>query len=120
MDKQKINMKLIIKLLLLVVLFLGLAFIISKVIGYGIKDVLFIEGIILILGGILSSINGNPKGLSIQGLGSINAQYISNANLEITKMEREKVNIKEELKFAFSGIALIISGLVCVVINYIL
>lgn len=120
MNKEKINMKLTVKVLAIAVLFLILGNVISKVLGYSLKDVLFIEGIILMLCGILSSIKGNPKGLSMQGLGSMNAQYISNANLEITKREREKIDMKEEVRFAFSGVVLITSGIICVVMNYII
>ena len=32
-------------------------------------------------------------GLSMQGLGQTNSQYIANANLQITKMEKDKAKI---------------------------
>ena len=55
--------------------------------GFLLKDVLFIEGIIFIMLGIFSCIGGNPMGLSLQSLGQNNAQYNTNANLEVSKME---------------------------------
>ena len=32
-------------------------------------------------------------GLSMQGLGQTNSQYIANANLQVTKMEKDKAKI---------------------------
>lgn len=120
MNKEKVDIKSIIKLVISAILFLILGFIISKVSDYNLNNVFFVEGIILIFGGILSSMKGNTKGLSMQGLGRIEAQYISNINLEITKREREKVNLKEEMKFVFSDLVLILSGLTCIVVNYLI
>ncbi|MGV3026401.1 hypothetical protein ACED96_11855 [Clostridium thermobutyricum] len=120
MNKEKVDIKSIIKLVISAILFLILGFIISKVSDYNLNNVFFVEGIILIFGGILSSMKGNTKGLSMQGLGRIDAQYISNINLEITKREREKVNLKEEMKFVFSDLVLILSGLTCIVVNYLI
>jgi len=45
--------------------------------------------ITVIILGALSSIGGNPMGLSLQALGQTNAQYVANANLEVTKKEKE-------------------------------
>ena len=74
-----------------IVLF-GVALIITNFKDYELRDVLFVEGIIFVVGGVLSSIGGNPMGLSMQGLGQNNAQYIANANLEVSKMEKDKTN----------------------------
>lgn len=97
-----------------------LGFAITKMFSYELKDVLFAEGIMFIIAGILSSISGNSKGLSLQGLGSQNAQYVANANLEITKKEKEQKNNRQEISLAFSNVALIVAGIVCIVINYII
>lgn len=84
------------------------------------KDILFIEGLILIFIGIFASISGDPMGLSMQGLGQSNAQYIANANLEVSKMEKEKVNAKINIAFALSTFSLLIGGILSVVITFII
>lgn len=102
------------------VIALILGFAITKMFSYNLKDVLFAEGIMFIIAGILSSISGNPKGLSLQGLGSANAQYIASANLEIQKKEMNGKNKKVDIQIAFSNIALIVAGIVCIIVNYII
>lgn len=72
-----------------IVLF-GVALILTNFKDYELKDVLFVEGIIFVIGGVLSSLGGNPMGLSMQGLGQSNAQYIANSNLKVTKIEKDK------------------------------
>jgi len=37
------------------------------------ENILFIEGLVLVFGGIFASISGDPMGLSMQGLGQSNA-----------------------------------------------
>lgn len=83
-----------------IVLF-GVALIITNFKDYELRDVLFVEGIIFVIGGVLSSIGGNPMGLSMQGLGQNNAQYIANANLEVSKMEKDKNYYKCRIKYSF-------------------
>jgi len=89
---------------------------------HNLKDVLFIEGIILVIFGISSFLGGNPTGLSLQGLGQTNAQYIANANLEVTRMEKEKTTttIKNSFKTIINTVSLIIGGLICIIINFII
>lgn len=89
--------------------------------GYELKDVLFVEGIIFVIGGVLSSLGCNPMGLSMQGLGQTNAQYITNANLEVTKMEKDKTkNIKTTISVGLSTVSLVIGGIIVIVINFII
>ncbi len=90
--------------------------------SYSLKDVLFVEGIVLVALGALSSIGGNPKGLSLQALGQDNAQYVANANLEVTKMEKQMHhnNIKTNLRSSFNIISLIIGGAISIIINFII
>lgn len=103
-----------------IVLF-GVALIITNFKDYELRDVLFVEGIIFVVGGVLSSIGGNPMGLSIQGLGQNNAQYIANANLEVSKMEKDKTNnIKTTISAGLSTVSLIIGGLLVIAINFII
>lgn len=103
-----------------IVLF-GVALIITNFKDYELRDVLFVEGIIFVVGGVLSSIEGNPMGLSMQGLGQNNAQYIANANLEVSKMEKDKTNnIKTTISAGLSTVSLIIGGLLVIAINFII
>ena len=89
--------------------------------GFLLKDVLFIEGIIFIMLGLFACIGGNPMGLSMQGLGQNNAQYIANANLEVSKMEKDKTNnIKTTISAGLSTVSLIIGGLLVIAINFII
>ena len=103
-----------------IVLF-GVALIITNFKDYELRDVLFVEGIIFVVGGVLSSIGGNPMGFSMQGLGQNNAQYIANANLEVSKMEKDKTNnIKTTISAGLSTVSLIIGGLLVIAINFII
>ena len=103
-----------------IVLF-GVALIITNFKDCELRDVLFVEGIIFVVGGVLSSIGGNPMGLSMQGLGQNNAQYIANANLEVSKMEKDKTNnIKTTISAGLSTVSLIIGGLLVIAINFII
>lgn len=88
-----------------------IGFIITKVTAYkNFENILFIEGIILVFVGIFASISGDPMGLSTQGLGQNSAQYSASANLEVTKMEREKSNRKLDVALAVSTFSLILGG----------
>ena len=103
-----------------IVLF-GVALIITNFKDYELRDVLFVEGIIFVIGGVLSYIGGNPMGLSMQGRGQNNAQYIANANLEVSKMEKDKTNnIKTTISAGLSTVSLIIGGLLVIAINFII
>ncbi|WP_066894515.1 hypothetical protein [Clostridium nigeriense] len=84
------------------------------------QDILFIEGLVLIFAGIFASISGDPRGVSMQGLGQNNAQYINNANLEVARMEKEKVHIKTDIKFALSTFSLVIGGILSVALTFII
>ena len=98
-----------------------IALIITKVTSYkDFENVLFIEGLILIFVGIFASISGDPMGLSLQGLGQSNAQYIANANLEVSKMSREKVSGKIDIRFALSTLSLVIGGILSAAITFII
>ena len=95
-----------------------LALILVNIKKYNLKDILFIEGIVLIAISILSSIGGNPTGLSMQGIN--NPTLTSYANLEITKAEREKNPMKQTVSFALSSISLILGGLLLILLNCII
>ena len=98
-----------------------IGFIIIKVMPFkSFKDILFIEGLVLIFAGVFASISGNPMGLSVQGLGQNNAQYIANANLEISKREKEKFNVKTNIAFALSTFSLVIGGVLSIILTFIM
>ena len=97
-----------------------IAIILVKSKQYNLKDVLFIEGIILIAISILSAIGGNSTGLSLQGFGTNNASLTSYANLEITKREREKNPMKQTLSFGLNSFSLICGGVLLIILNYII
>lgn len=97
-----------------------IAIILVKSKQYNLKDVLFIEGIILIAISILSAIGGNSTGLSLKGFGTNNASLTSYANLEITKREREKNPMKQTLSFGLSSFSLICGGILLIILNYII
>lgn len=99
-----------------------IGFVIENFTSYTLKDILFIEGIVVVLLGALSSIGGNPMGLSLQALGQNNAQYAANANLEVTRMEKEKRhnNFKSNLRSSLNTVSLIIGGVICIIINFII
>ncbi|MCR1950866.1 hypothetical protein NSA50_07305 [Clostridium sp. DSM 100503] len=123
MKDNRIN--LVIKSLLWGIAWLGVAaligFIITKVTPYkNFENILFIEGIILVFVGIFASISGDPMGLSMQGLGQNSAQYAASANLEVTKMEREKSNRKLDVALAVSTFSLILGGLFSAGVTFII
>lgn len=123
MKDNRIN--LVIKSLLWGIAWLGVAaligFIITKVTPYkNFENILFIEGIILVFVGIFASISGDPMGLSMQELGQNSAQYSASANLEVTKMEREKSNRKLDVALAVSTFSLILGGLFSAGVTFII
>lgn len=103
------------------ILLFGIAVAITNYKGYNFKDVLFVEGMLMVIVGCLSAVGGNPMGLSMQGLGQVNAQYIANANLEITKMERDKTkNIKSYISFGLSTVSFITGAIFIVILAFII
>ncbi|MCF0149231.1 MAG: hypothetical protein HUJ77_12645 [Clostridium sp.] len=98
-----------------------IGFIITKVTEYkSFENVLFIEGLILIFVGIFASISGDPMGLSLQGLGQNNAQYLASANLEVSKMEKQKSNMKINISFALSTFSLLIGGILAAIVTFVM
>lgn len=106
----------LLKVILTVISFFALGVIFSRTLGYSIKDVLFIEGLGLMISGILASIGGSPSCLTVGTLGQIN----SNANLEVIKMEKDRFEFINSFRFAYSTIILIISGFACLILNYVI
>lgn len=90
----------------------------SKNTDIPLKDILFMEGVLTIILGIFSAVEGNPMGLSMQSFGQNNAQYVANANLEITRREKEKMVTKDRIKIGTSTISLVLGGIGCIVIQH--
>lgn len=101
------------------ILIVIISVIITEFKEYIFNDVIFVQGMILIVVGLLSSMGGNPMGLSIEGIGSQSAQYITNANLEVTKYEKERLNIKTTITIGLSGASLVVGGLLSIIISFI-
>lgn len=99
-----------------------IAIIIKKSSTLNFKDIVFVEGILLIIVGFFSSMGGETTGsvnLLGQGIGSFYSNY---ANLEFARKERERLgnNIKKTLTFGTSGITFIIGGLITMLIGYLI
>ncbi|MPQ43916.1 hypothetical protein [Clostridium tarantellae] len=123
---NNIKTKTLIKCILFGILWFILLFIIALIIlkltNYALNDILFIEGILFIIIGVLSSLGGNTMSLSLQSMGETNSQYISNANLEITKLEKEKTKgtLKNFFSTSISMLSFVIAGILCIVVNFII
>ena len=101
-----------------------LAYFISTKYDYNFRDVMFLVGMGIVIIGILSMIGGNSTGLNMQGFGQANAQYLANANLEVTKMEREATNYhgspknRLNIRAAFSSLSIIFGGLFMIITSF--
>ncbi|MGL5415088.1 MAG: hypothetical protein ACRDAU_05465 [Clostridium sp.] len=106
--------KILVVSVLAIIISIGISFI-GKI---NMNDVLFMEGIVLVVVGLLSSMGGNTNGAGIQGLGSNSTQYITNASLEIKRMEEKNGKNKSRVDFDNINIALIFAGILCIIINF--
>lgn len=122
---NKRSLKVLGKALLISILFVailfGLGVLIKNNKGYELRDVIFVEGIIALIIGALSSIGGRSMGLAMNALGQSNAQYQSTASIEITKREDEKFGFRKvSIDLSLSNFSLLISGFILVILNYII
>ena len=69
----------------------------------------------------MSSLGGDSRGLSLQGLGSNNVQQVNNANLEINKIvsETSGYSINNEILLSLSNGTLIFGGILTILISLI-
>lgn len=96
----------------------GVAFLIANSYSYNIEDVMFIEGMILLIVGVFTGMGGDSKGLSFQSIGQISSQYTTNANLEVTKMERSSLGkLKQNIEDIKSSSTIIISSIIIIIIS---
>ncbi|MGL4450557.1 MAG: hypothetical protein ACRCTZ_05125 [Sarcina sp.] len=95
-----------------------LAFGIESFTSYTLKDILFVEGLVLLGMAILSSVTGPSMGVEVSGLSQDNAQYMMTANLETIKKEREISYVKNDIKMCFSTLAFALGGIFCIIMNF--
>ena len=106
----------------IVVLAIGLliALPISKYAHASYNDVVFIEGIIITVFSLYFSIQGNPSGLNLQGLGSENAQCTAYSNIETTRRERNFTDYFKNfekhsvLNLTFRKLAIVFGGILLI------
>lgn len=121
---KDIQIKLLVKCVLLGLILSGIlvliGFTITKYTSFNLKDVLFFEGIIVVMFAALSAVGGIPIGLSLQGMGQNNAQYVANATLEAARMEKEsKVKtLRKEFNKSTTMASLVIAGVICIITNF--
>lgn len=98
-----------------------ISFVIGKITTFNLNDILFIIGLLFVIIGGMSSLGGDSRGLSLQGLGSNNVQQVNNANLEINKMINEKssYSINNEILLSLSNGTLIFGGILTILISLI-
>lgn len=117
----------ILYLLLYSLIFLGIGYgvaaLISQSLDYNMQDVLFYEGIIVLMLGVMRTMKGNPSGVSLQALGQKNAQYRANENIKVTKTEREATNYHKNfmnhsvIDFAISDVVIILGGILIMALS---
>lgn len=118
MEKSKSLIFSVILSMALLVLGVSIAFIISKHFKVKVQDVIFWEGLCILTFGLFSSMQGNPSGIFLSGLGAKDAQYHNNENLEVIRTERRSTNYYLDFKkhtiakFTFTSLSIVFSGFV--------
>lgn len=94
--------------------------IISNVSGTPIKDVMFIEGIIVLMLSVFSLIEGNTTLPSMQEFGRINPQYLVNMILESNENARKKINRNSTLNIQLdiSSLGVIVAAFISVIFSF--
>ena len=105
----------------LVFLFL-IAGVISSLKGYQFKDVLFVEGILVFMVSVLSSIDGKPLSLSLQEFGQVNPQYFASIVLESNATEKEIIisSSNISIKMDIVSTSIMIGSIIVLIISYLL
>ena len=103
-----------------------IAFPISNYFHVDFKDVMFFEGISITLITLFFSVQGNPSGISLHGLGEINSQYSAYENLETTRIERESTNYFKNfrnhsvVKLTFNTLTIVFGGILITLFSILL
>jgi hypothetical protein len=86
----------------------GLAILIRNRSNYVLSDILFVEGLIVVILSLMMSMKGNPSGASLSGMGQQNATQLSFYLNEVTRIEREQTDYyKKFLQHATLEITLV-------------
>jgi len=129
-DNIRVLIKKILKLIIFSVIYLILGFVIALLISKNynkeLTDILTYEGFILMLIGVLTSMKGNPSGISISGTGRQDHSIHSYIDNEITRQERENRPYHKEFfknnvtEFVFANVTFILGGILILILSYIL
>lgn len=95
-----------------------LAFGIESFTSYTLRDILFVEGLVLLAMAILASVTGASIGVVLNGFGQENSQYMMRSNLEASVREEKTIGLKNDIKVGFSTIALALGGIFCIIMNF--
>lgn len=126
-DKAKVMIWRLIILIISGMLFAGIGVGIGLLIAghydHNVQDVLFMEGVVFAIIGILTSMKGNPSGVGTSGWGIKNANAVNYVNLETTVMEREITDYYKNFRknaiveYAFGRMTLILAGVILAAIG---
>lgn len=92
-----------------------ISFLISYFFNFTLKDTSFVIGLLVFIIELCLNISGNPMGLSLQSLGNINSQYVSNVDLNAIKHENNdnpQISVKNLINSTlfFSSILILITA----------
>ncbi|MEG1001799.1 hypothetical protein [Clostridium sp.] len=96
------------------------AVIINNIKNYALVDVVFFEGIVLLVIGVLSCIGGSNRGLFFRENYTSNVQFTTTDLEGNTKYERDNKLIKNILPLSVIKLSLIISGIILIISTFII
>ena len=88
-----------------------------------VQNVMFVEGVILVIVGIMASMKGNPSIAGLKGLDVRDATVVNRMNLETTVMERDVTNYYKNFRkqavveYGFGRMTLIFGGVILAAIG---
>ncbi len=88
-----------------------------------VQNVMFVEGVILVIVGIMASMKGNPSIAGLKGLDVRDATVVNRMNLETTVMERDITNYYKNFRkqavveYGFGRMTLIFGGVILAAIG---
>lgn len=96
--------------------------IISSINGFQLRDVVFVEGILILMIGIFSSISGSTQNLSLQEFGQINPQYFANIILDSSSIKKEKSLVASNIQINIDLVntSIIVGAIIALIISFLL
>lgn len=96
--------------------------IISNINGFQLRDVVFVEGILILMIGIFSSISGSTQNLSLQEFGQINPQYFANIILDSSSIKKEKSLVASNIQINIDLVStsIMIGAIIALIISFLL